>query len=214
MIGRTNAVSSGGGSPDYSLRNQAFWGSVNLHEFRYASGFSENMSSIQPIDSTQDAAIDIDWSKAFEIFVTFKITGSLSSTGKAFYGNGTSGFYRTPSAELSSNNSGTIWAGISANGSSWGNNLEIRASDGATFPQNTWLTFKCSYDGTNWSIEYYDGTNTITKTAAVSGTPYHSTSYYLVIGNSARSRKSTNLVYDLNNCYIKSQGVMVWGHKE
>lgn len=146
----------------------------------------------------------IDWSQPFEIKCTYK---HLTTNRVALFGSmGT--YYHAPSIESRPSND-AVWVGISLNGGSWGMTKSIPVS----IPTNTWITVTETWDGSTLTVTVDNGTTTVTDTMMPS-TIYAGDGSSFQFGNvsSDSNLKGTNWFLNLEQSYIKSNGVTVWGN--
>jgi hypothetical protein len=173
-----------------------------IKEFLYGGNY------FQPLNS-QGAILDVDWSKPFEICVSFKYEQTISRSMVLF--GSVDNFYYAPSIEISANSAG-IWCGYTTNGNSWNNNINFSSSDGLVLQSDTKYIIKAMYDGTNYIVSIDDGTNIISKSIIVSP-HYHNSNYKIGFGGIARSGNhcATYVQMYLPEMYIKQNGVKLWG---
>lgn len=213
FVSAIEALSSGGGNtglriPPFNIPTSNYSNPL-IFDNGWIGEFNNASTVFRPIDS-QGNVLDVDWSKPFEIFTVFK-RSNTSSHSMVLFGSETGNWSYTPSIELQ-NTGNTIWCGFSTNGSAWTDSITIGPSDGLTLQNDVKYSVKATWDGTDFTVEISDGTNTVIKSITPSATHYHSSSYTITFGGMMHS-SNHNAQYVklyLPEMYIKSEGVKIW----
>lgn len=206
-------VSGGSSEIDRSLMNNFYLsreGSNSLYVSNdWAGPFNSRYTYMRPGNST-GGFLKPNWSEPFEIKVQFSVSQSLSRSMVLF--GAEQGFYYCPSIEVQSNNSG-IWCGLSSTGSSWTRNITFTSSDGVVVDINTTMYVIAVWDGTDYTVTFYDGSNAVTKSITPTNAPYFNDSYNLEFGGISKSDShfAQYVKIDLLHTYIKENNVLVWG---
>lgn len=176
---------------------------------------------IGPFSSSQDIrpyssngnALNINWSDPFKINVSFIPIGTKSDY-QFLIGPYSGNFWNTPSIQIDGNLN-AIFFELSSNGTS-ATATQIRITnqdDGLNLQANTKTWCKAEYDGTNYKLTVFDGTNTIVK-SDIAPSPVYTSNTNIAFGRAAwYSGRPLNAVIDLFDTYIESNGVLVWGGK-
>lgn len=212
-----NPITLGGGrQEDQSLNGILANSNIYVYGGRYAKSGGGATDVFFPKNPNSFDKLDINWANPFEIFVTFAYLNS-STKRNTLYGCFTSNkYYYTPTCELQSEN--TIWAGFSTGGSSWNNGIALTD---LSFQQGVWSYVQYVWDGSVLTLRAFDGANLVEDSSSQTTAHYHNSSHLMAFCNIAQRANSSSsqsvaidVAFDLNNTYIKSNGTMVWGHKE
>lgn len=205
-----NPITLGGGNNSGDQTTNGILANANIYvsQGRYVKSGGGNTAVFYMKNPNSFSTLDVNWSQPFEIFVTFKwVSVGIVNT---LCGSATSGkYYYTPSIELQES---TVWAGFSTNGSSWANTIGFNIS----WQADLWYTLKYEWDGSTFTLTVNDGSQDYTSSVAQTTGHYHNASQLMVFFNVAQrtSKWGDDIILDLYNTYIKSNGTMVWGHKE
>lgn len=212
VIGGNNGGTTFPPIAKYAYASSSNAGYVNERD-GWLGPFPNQYSYFMPLDSS-DNRLDVDWSQSFEIGFSFVYSQSYTRS-MALFGNETGGFFYTPSAELQNTNTADpgIWTGFSLNGSAWDKQISVWKSDGIDFSPGVALTVRVWYDGTDYNLSVYDGTNTSVKSITTEGSHYHSSSHKLSFGEVNRSTtlNARYVRFYLPDMYIKQNGTKIWG---
>ena len=109
---------------------------------------------------------------------------------------------------------GDWWFGFTTNGTSWTDQITISQTD-VPFVDGGVYTVHITYDGTKITATASDGEHTKTASVIPAAMLYYNSNYYIAFGNIAQSGNlyAKDVYFDPDDCYIESNGVMVWGAK-
>lgn len=217
LMGKSSGGGGGGGggsTVDRTLQNSKINYAAYTKE-GYVGGFNSRTSYWQPYNNS-GTELDVDWSKPFALHLKFRLSSIVTSGSQSLFGCVWPGqyFYVPITCEIQSG-TGSFWFGVSTNGSSWTNIENITFEE---IPQSTVAkyTLDLVYDGGKVSIQLSNGISKIKKEIPLSAPLYHNSTYKIAFGNIAQSNilYSHYVYFDPDDCYIESNGVMVWGSKE
>lgn len=207
-----NPITLGGGNNSKDQTTNGILANANIYvsQGRYVKSGGGNTAFFYMKNPNSFSALDVNWSQPFEIFATFKFisVGSINT----LCGSATSNkYFYTPSIELQANGN-SIWAGFSTNGSSWTKDISFNIN----WQTDLWYTLKYEWDGSTFTVTVNDGTQDHTSSVSQTTGHYHNASQLMCFFNIAYRTSSwgDDIILDLYNTYIKSNGTMVWGHKE
>lgn len=162
----------------------------------------------------------VNFSQPFEI--NFEFTApTITSHNHVLFGNGFyNQYYRSPACEYQANSANvTFWAGLSTSGTTWDYGLAFTPEEIPKVAGDTYnVNYK--YDGSKFILSVTHNDITLTKSVAVTGTPYYSTheagdGTYLCFGKNADNGSTPFEGYfHAWNTYIKQNDVLVWGCEE
>ena len=159
----------------------------------------------------------VNFSQPFEI--NFEFTApTITSHNHVLFGNGYyNQYFRSPACEYQANISNvTFWAGLSTSGTTWDYGLSFTPEEIPKVAGDIYnVNYK--YDGSKFILSVTHNNITLTKSVAVTGTPYYSThesrdGTYLSFGkNAGNGGTPLEGYFHAWNTYIKQNGVFVWG---
>ena len=167
------------------------------------NGFTTSASIVKVLSPDNSSDSFLNFSNPFELNIRFKVS-AYTSKSQVLCGN-TANFYRQPSIEVGP--TGTLWCGISSDGSSWTYSLQHENS----VPTNTWCEANLKYDGSSAVLKLTIGETVLSTDVSVSSV-YNTTSSY-ALGGLANSNNhcATNVTIDLTKTYIKINNSLIWG---
>lgn len=202
----------------YVFGNYSTGGTYN----KILSGKVYAVSGVYPRTTADETGTTkfVNFSQPFEI--NFEFTApTIISHNHVLFGNGYyNQYFRSPACEYQANSSNvTFWAGLSTSGSTWDYGLSFTPEEIPKVAGDTYnVNYK--YDGSRFILSVTHNNITLTKSVAVTGTPYYSTheasdGTYLSFGKNAENGSTSFEGYfHAWNTYIKQNGVLVWGCEE
>lgn len=195
---------------DYSIGNGGYPTVVEEGRLFHPIYYANTNVVIRPMDSSGNW-LDVDWTKDFEIFITFQVT-SLSSQLSLF----TNGILNTsyeysPTIFLSNNNLRVLLCG---GGSSW----DLTYDTNFTPVIDTWYALSMKYTAltnimtVNISTDFENWTNLMTQ--VLTFTIQHDAASLIFGGRGYEPQNWNpgNLIIDTFNTYIKNNtGEIIWG---
>lgn len=206
------AGGGGGEAVDRSLQNAYFLGMRSSAGF--IGGFTSASAAWQPYNAANTSRLVVDWSKPWTMHLRFKFTQLDDRRRECLYGTDTYGVYFQGTLTAEVMNSGDWWFGFSTDGSSWGAQTTITPTE-IPYVAGTVYTLHIVYDEAAIAIELKDGEHTASRSLTLADPLYYSSSYKFAIGNIAQSSAlfAEYTYFDPDDCYIESEGTMVWGSK-
>jgi hypothetical protein len=191
---------------DYQIGSS---GSIKTTDGRVLSGFA-SMSGYhaRPLDASGNW-LDVDWSKDFEIGVTFKFTALPNYQG--ITGDGNANSYRKAPRLYYDNSEGKLALCVSSDGST----LAIDQYLNYSFVTDKWYFIKLKFvlSTMTFSVDISDDFDAFTNlyTGTMSNAPYHNSASLCFGGDAQQSNMASNtFLVDTFNTYIKGDGVN-WG---
>ena len=212
LMGKAAGGGGGGGGStvDKTHQNYAFTSGVHCRA-ALIGDFTSYTCYWLPLDSSGNA-LRVNWSKAFHLHIKFKFSQADNRSEALFgaYGNGLY-WHGTLSMEAQTDK---WFFPFSTSGSAWTNETYIPFTE-FPFNVNVFYTVDIVYDGgTTITITMNDGTNSASRTITLSATLYNS-NYDWGFGNIGlnTSLYARYCAFDPDDCYIESEGEIVWGAK-
>lgn len=202
----------GGGAVDKSLQNAYLLGMRSSAGF--IGGFGGSNAEWQPYNAANTSRLVVDWSKSWTMHLRFKFTALDTDRRECLYGTDTYGVYFPGTLTAEVLNNGDWWFGFSTDGTSWGTQTAITPTE-IPYVVGTVYTLHIVYDGSTIAINLSDGEHTASRSLTLADPLYFSDNYKLAFGNIAQSGAlyARYTYFDPDDCYIESQGSMVWGSK-
>ena len=198
---------SGGGTIDKSKQNSSLGGNCYIKEGKI-TGFSSATSIWQPKDASNSDLI-VDWSQPFKIHVNLTLNNTYSGSQALYGANASNVYFVLPTCEIRTN---SFWFGFTTNGSSWTDEISI-----TTIPvvANSNYEIDIVYDGTKITATISDGTNSETDEITPLASLYNDSTKKIGFGGIARNSSliARYVMFDPDDTYIESNGVVVWGTK-
>ena len=206
------AAGGGGETVDRSLQNS--WLAGMRMNAGFIGGFTSSSAKWQPYNAANTGRLSVDWSKPWTMHLRFKFTELETDRRECLYGTDTTGVYFQGTLTTEVLKEDNWWFGFSTNGTSWDIQDVISTSE-VPYVAGTVYTLHIIYDGSTITISVSDGEHTASRTLTSANPLYYNSSYKLAFGNIAESGAlyARYTYFDPYDCYIESQGAMVWGAK-
>lgn len=179
-----------------------------IREGRYAN-FNDGRVMVMPLDPLALTPLIMDYTIPWEIGVRFRF--KEAPTSKQTMAGSYNGYYKSPNIELNDFDRYSIWLGYSTSGSRW--DVQKTISTGEQLELDKWYFVKAGWTGIEGYLAITDDFETYHTESWEQETPAYSGTDSLPIFGMSNNRYNicTKTEIDLDNTYIKSDGVLIWG---